>query len=62
MFPMPNLQQPFEIQTDASRYVMGEVLGQGKTVCYHSKLFHGVVLDYPTYDKELFALVQGIKK
>jgi hypothetical protein len=31
----------------------------GRHVCYHSELFHGVVLDYPTYDKELFVIVQA---
>jgi hypothetical protein len=34
----------------------------GRHVCYHSELFHGVVLDYPTYDKELFVIVQAMKK
>lgn len=27
-----------------------------------SKMFHGGVLNYPTYDRELCALVQAIKK
>jgi hypothetical protein len=31
-------------------------------VCYHSKLFHGAILDYPMYDKDLFAIVQVVKK
>jgi hypothetical protein len=34
----------------------------GRHVCYHSELFHGEVLDYPTYDKELFEIVQAVKK
>jgi hypothetical protein len=60
---MPNLQRPFELETDASGYALGAVLMQGgRHVCYHSELFHGVVLDYPTYDKELFAIVQAVKK
>jgi hypothetical protein len=55
---MPNLQQPFELETDASGYALGVVLMQGgRHVCYHSELFHGAVLDYPTYDKELFVIV-----
>jgi hypothetical protein len=58
-----NLRQPFEIQTDASNYAMGEVLLQhGKPICFHSKTFNGVVIKYPTYDKELYALVQSVKK
>jgi hypothetical protein len=60
---LPNLQNPFEVETDASGYAMGAVLMQGgRHVCYHSEVFHGVVLNYPTYDKELYALVQDIKK
>jgi hypothetical protein len=48
---------------DASGYAMGVVLMQGgKLVCYHFEMFHGGVLNYPTYDKELYALVQVVKK
>jgi hypothetical protein len=58
-----NLQQPFEIEIDASRYAMGAVLMQyRKPICYHSKNFNQDVVNYPTYDKELYALVQSIKK
>jgi hypothetical protein len=31
-------------------------------MCYHSKIFHGRVLNHPTYDKEMYALVQVVKK
>ena len=42
---------------------MGEVLMQhGKPICYHYKTFTNAVINYPTYDKELYALVQIIKK
>jgi hypothetical protein len=59
----PDLQQPFEIETDASDYAMGVVLIQRrKPICYHSETFTGVVRNYPTYDKELYALVQSVKK
>jgi hypothetical protein len=60
---LPDLQQPFEIQTDASGYAMGAVLMQrGKPICYHSETFTQVVINYPTYDKELYVLVQSVKK
>jgi hypothetical protein len=60
---LPNLRQPFEIQTDASNYVMGVVLLQhGNPICFHSENFNGVVINYPTYDKELYALLQSVKK
>lgn len=39
-------------------YVMGVVLKQGgRPICYHSKLFNGEILNYPTYDKELYVMV-----
>ena len=33
-----------------------------KPICYHSKTFTLEVINYPTYDKELYALVQSVKK
>jgi hypothetical protein len=63
MLALPNLQKPFEVEIDASGYAMGAVPMQGgRLVCYHYELFHGAVLNYPTYDKELYTLVQVVKK
>jgi hypothetical protein len=60
---LPDLRYPFEIQIDASNYAMGAILLQyGKPICFHSENFNGVVINYPTYDKELYALVQSVKK
>ena len=60
---LPHLRQSFEIQTDASDYAMGVVLLQhGKPISFHSKMFNGAVINYPTYDKELYVLVQSVKK
>jgi hypothetical protein len=51
------------VEIDASGYVMGEIFMQGgKLVCYDSKMFHGGVLNYPTYDKNIYALVQATEK
>eukprot|EP00253_Pinus_taeda_P020243 PITA_20243 len=37
---LPDLQQPFDIETDGSGYAMGVVLmQQNKPICYHSKKF-----------------------
>ena len=42
---------------------MGESLMQhGKPIYFHSKTFNGAVINYPTYDNELYALVQNVKK
>jgi hypothetical protein len=60
---LSNLQQPFEIETDASGYTMGAVLMQyRKPICYHSANFNQAIVNYPKYDKELYALVQSVKK
>ena len=60
---LPDLEWPFQVETDSSGYVMGVVLIQGGNPdCYHSKVFHAAVINYPTYDKELYAMVQAVKK
>ena len=60
---LPNLQQPFEVETHVSGYPMGVVLMKGgRPTWYHSEVFHGAVLNYPTNDKELYAMMQVVKK
>jgi hypothetical protein len=60
---LSNIQQPFEIEIDVNGYSMGTVLMQyRKPSCYHSETFNQDVVNYPTYDKELYTLVQRIKK
>jgi hypothetical protein len=60
---LSNIQQAFEIETDANIYAMGIVLMQyRKPIYYHYENFNEVIVNYPTYDKELYALVQRIKK
>ncbi|CAL2257590.1 unnamed protein product [Prunus armeniaca] len=55
-------KRPFEVEVDASNYAMGAVLFQdGKLVAYHSEMFSGPVLNYLTYDKELYAMHQAVK-
>jgi len=34
----------------------------GKLICYISETFTDAVINYPTYDKRLYALVQRVKK
>jgi hypothetical protein len=60
---LSNLQQPFNIKTDSNGYTMGAVLVQyRKPICYHSENFNQDVVNYHTYDKELYALVQSVNK
>jgi len=58
MLALPNLEKPLEVDTDASDYAMGAIfLQEGKPICYHSKKFSAAILNCPTYDKEMYALV-----
>ena len=42
---------------------MGVVLMQHRNpICYNSDTFTQAVINYPTYDKELYALVQSVNK
>jgi hypothetical protein len=60
---LPDLQQPFEIETDASDYVVGIVLTQhGHPVAYHSETLSDTVRKYPTYDKEMYSIVQACRQ
>jgi hypothetical protein len=59
----PNLQQPFEIETNVSDYVVGEVLTQhGHPVEYHSDTFSNNFHKYPTYDKVIYSIVQACRQ
>ena len=57
---LPYLQQPFEIETDASDYAIGAVLNkQGHPMAYHSETLSDTVHKYPTYDKEMYSIIQA---
>jgi hypothetical protein len=48
------LQQPFNIETYSSDYVVGVILNQhDHPMAYHSETLLDVVCKYPTYDKEI---------
>jgi hypothetical protein len=57
---LPDLQHPFEIERDASEYVLGAILTQhGHLVAYHSETLLDTVCKYPTYNKEMYSIVQA---
>jgi hypothetical protein len=57
---LPDLQQLFEIEIDAFDYTVGPILTQhDHPMEYHSETLSDNFQNYPTYDKEMYSIVQA---
>jgi len=59
---LPNFSKTFELECDALGVGIGVMLLQGRPpITYFSEKLHGATLNYPTYEKELYALVRALQ-
>lgn len=62
-FPDFSQSNTFNLHTDASGYAIGAVLSNknGRPIAYASKMLNNAERNYPTIEKELLAIVWGIR-